>query len=189
MAKEGNKKRLAWAGDGGMGWDGSESRRKMTEGSDTTRLHRPPGSTCLARVARGGSARGGGPIEGTLDAGRGRRDEKRMSTEEGGRDDAVLDAVWPCRWRRGTLSRWVAVAAGCHGMPAAGPPWAKATSSRLFGGGTRLMPVEWYARDRKIRDGVGGTALGRGAAGGVCWKRPGARLGQSTLEHSQRGCG
>lgn len=134
MAKEGNKKWLAWAGDGGMGWDGSETRRKMTEGSDTTRLHRPPGSTCLARVARGGSARGGGLSNGrwTLDVVD--EDEKRMSTEEGGRDDGVLDAVWPCRWRRGTLSRWVAVAAGCHGMPAAGPPWAKATSSRLFGG-------------------------------------------------------
>lgn len=25
---------------------------------------------------------------------------------EGGRDVGVLDAVWPCGWRRGTLSRW-----------------------------------------------------------------------------------
>jgi hypothetical protein len=49
-----------------------------------------------------------------------------------------------------------AVAAACRGVPAA--PMAKANVvAALRGGGTRLMPVECYARDRKIRDGVGGT--------------------------------
>lgn len=172
-----------------MGWDGSETRRKMTEGSDTTRLHRPPGSTCLARVARGGSARGGGLSNGrwTLDV----VDETKSACRRR-RGAVTMASSMPCGRvvGDGELCRdgwlWPQGVTACRQLGHHGPKQRRRGSS---GGGTRLMPVEWYARDRKIRDGVGGTALGRGAAGGVCWKRPGARLGQSTLEHSQRGCG
>lgn len=130
--REQKKACLVWGWRHGLGWLGD------SEEDDGGIRHHKAASTAWVDMFSSSRPRGlgtgWGPIEWTLDAGHGRRDEKRMSTEEGGRDDGVLDAVWPCRWRRGTLSRWVAVAAGCHGMPAAGPPWAKATSSRLFGG-------------------------------------------------------
>ena len=80
----------------------------------------------------------------------------------------VLDAVWSARGNFveiGGCGRSV-----CHGIPPATvtkPGRQAGTSSRLLeggstgrSGGTRLMPVECYARDRKIRDGVGGTELG-----------------------------
>lgn len=141
-------------------WVGIAGRlgRKMTEGSDSTRLHQPLGSTCPARVDMSSSSR---RPRCSARGGRDLSNERRTETGSAGRRRGAVTLVSSTRcamWlMTGNFLEMGAVAAACHCMPAA--PMTKATPSRLFGG-TRLMTVECYARDRKIRDGVGGTELG-----------------------------